>query len=324
MNIFQHIVRSFSKAVLQRSGLTVLAVVLSLLPAKAQLLYEVYGNSAAAKSYILATNRYVDQTFIDSIPNCFACFEQCERVITEFALEDYETLSALRQSALLPDSIRLTDLFSASDYDYIKAAFATLVELNLDELGRMKPSYLTALYRDELMRRWLFADEDRSMGTFFQRLSLSAAGGLTGEAGLSAQRSCSVSGLDNASETMYIAFDREPLAWQCLELKKVIDYPEREVQQEKTIRDQYRNGRLMDIAFQVEGPDNETSISYSDYRVFCQRNQQWAKRLTPYFKQGRTFVTLDAVYLGGDKGLLAQLKAQGFRVRPVNRRIKIK
>ena len=303
---------SFSEAVLQRSGLTAkgvltaLAVVLSLLPAKAQLLYEVSGNSAAAKSYILATNRYIDQTFIDSIPNCFACFEQCERVVTEFALEDYDALSALRQSALLPDSLSLSLLLSTSDYDYIKEAFAALVELNLDELGRMKPSYLTALYRDELMRRWLFPDEDRSMATFFQHLGLP------------------IIGLDNASETMYIAFDREPLAWQCLELKKVIDYPEREVQQEKTIREMYRNGRLMDIAFQVEGPDNETSISYSDYRVFCQRNVQWAKRLTPYLKQGRTFVTLDAVYLGGDKGLLAQLKAEGFRVRPVNRRIKIK
>ncbi|MCQ2325210.1 MAG: TraB/GumN family protein [Paludibacteraceae bacterium] len=293
----------------------------------AQLLYEVYGNSAAAKSYILATNRYIDQTFIDSIPNCFACFEQCERVITEFALEDYEALATLRQAALLPDSIRLTDLFSSSDYDYIKEAFATLVELNLDELGRMKPSYLAALYRDELMRRWLFPDESRSMATFFQRSGLAAqevAERRFSDSGLSAEGGLPVIGLDNASETMYIAFDREPLAWQCLELKKVIDYPEREVQQEKTIREMYRNGRLMDIAFQVEGPDNETSISYSDYRVFCQRNEQWAKRLTPYLKQGRTFVTLDAVYLGGDKGLLAQLKAQGFRIRPVNRRIKIK
>lgn len=272
----------------------------------AQLLYEVSGNSAAAKSYILATNRYVDQTFIDTIPNCYACFAQCERVITEFAIEDYDALSALRQSALLPDSIQIKDLYTTADYEAIKEAFEALVGLNLDELGRMKPSYLTALYRDELMRRWLFADESRSMATFFQRISPSAEG------------------LDNTSETMYIAFDREPLAWQTMELKKVIDYPEREIKQEKAIREMYRNGRLMDITFQVEGPDNETSISYSDYKVFCQRNIQWEKRLTPYLKQGRTFVTLDALYLGGDKGLLAQLKAEGFRVRPVNKRIKLK
>ena len=284
-----------------------------LLPIRAQLLYEVYGNSAAAKSYILATNRYVDQSFIDSIPNCFACYEQCERVITEFAIEDYDALNTLRQAALLPDSIRIMDLYTGTDYEAIKEAFEALVGLNLDELGRMKPSYLTALYRDELMRRWLFADEDRSMSTFFQSIHDPQSTSYT-----------PVIGLDNAGETMYIAFDREPMAWQAMELKKVIDYPEREVRQEKTIREMFRNGRLMDIAFQVEGPDNETSISYSDYKVFCQRNAQWAKRLTPYFKSGRTFVTLDAMYLGGDKGLLAQLKAEGFRIRPVNKRLKLK
>ena len=289
----------------------------------AQLLYEISGNSAAAKSYILATNRYVDQTFIDTIPNCYACFAQCERVITEFAIEDYDALSALRQSALLPDSLSLSLLLSTSDYEAIKEAFEALVGLNLDELGRMKPSYLTALYRDELMRRWLFADESRSMATFFQR-SVPTAQRSFSDSGLSAEGGLPVIGLDNASETMYIAFDREPLAWQTMELKKVIDYPEREIKQEKTIREMYRNGRLMDITFQVEGPDNETSISYSDYKVFCQRNIQWAKRLTPYLKQGRTFVTLDALYLGGDKGLLAQLKAEGFRVRPVNKRIQLK
>lgn len=124
-------------------------------------------------------------------------------------------------------------------------------------------------------------------------------------------------GLDNASETMYIAFDREPIAWQCQELKKVIDYPEKEVEQERIIRDLYLHGRLNDIAYQIARPDNETSVSYSDYKVFSQRNKQWVKRLTPYLKDGRTFVTLNAIYLGGDEGLLAQLRAAGFRVKAV-------
>ena len=36
------------------------------------------------------------------------------------------------------------------------------------------------------------------------------------------------------------------------------------------------------------------------------------------------FITLNAVYLGGDKGLIEQLRAAGYRVRPVNRAITIK
>ena len=74
------------------------------------------------------------------------------------------------------------------------------------------------------------------------------------------------------------------------------------------------------MAFQVEGPDNRTSLSYSDYQIYARRNIEWVKRLRPYLKDGGAFITLNAIYLGGDKGLLHQLREAGYRVRPVNRR----
>ena len=78
----------------------------------AQVLYRISSNATAAPSYILATNRLVDMTFIDSIPNAFKCFADCNKVITEFAMQDYEALAALRQAALLPDSVRLRNFYS--------------------------------------------------------------------------------------------------------------------------------------------------------------------------------------------------------------------
>jgi uncharacterized protein YbaP (TraB family) len=81
----------------------------------------------------------------------------------------------------------------------------------------------------------------------------------------------------------------------------------------------YRYGRLSDMAYLVKSPDNMTSLSYSDYQVFAKRNRQWVKRLSPYLREGKAFITLNAIYLGGEDGLLAQLKAAGYRVKPVNR-----
>jgi uncharacterized protein YbaP (TraB family) len=123
---------------------------------------------------------------------------------------------------------------------------------------------------------------------------------------------------------MYMLFDREPFSWQCKELIKVLEYPENEVKQERAIRDLYKQGLLTDIAYQIEGPNNSSTLSYSDYQVFCQRNTQWTKRLAPYLAQGACFITLNAIYLGGEKGLLEQLRTAGYRVRPVNRRIQLK
>ena len=285
--------------------LYILIITAFALHANAQLLYELSGRSSKQKSYILAINRYVDMQFLDTIPNVFQCFAKCDKVLTEFTMQDYEALAALRQAAILPDSIRLTNFYTEQQLDYIDQNLLLNIGMGLDQLSRMKPSYLTEMLRTELMKQWLQYDEQTSMESFFEYVA--------------AERGIPVIGLDNIGETMYMLFDREPFHWQCEELLKVVQYPEKEVQQERTIRDMYLSGRLADISYQVESPDNKTSISYSDYKIYCARNKEWTKRLQPYLQQGAAFITLNAIYLGGEKGLLQQLRAAGYRVRPVNR-----
>lgn len=271
----------------------------------AQVLYRISGNSAAAPSYILATNRLVDMTFLDTIPNVFKCYSACNKVITEFAMQDYEAIAALRQAALLPDSVQLRNFYTEEQYHEIDEALRIHIGMGMEKLGRMKPSYLTEMMRDELMKKWLQYDEDRSMETFFEKVA--------------SQSDIPVYGLDDIGETMYMLFDREPFEWQCKELFKVIEYPDKEVRQEQTLREMYLHGRLTDMAYQVKGPDNSTSISFSDYKIYSQRNLVWVKRLTPYLREGKAFITLNAVYVGGEDGLLAQLRKAGYRVKPVNR-----
>ena len=198
--------------------------------AKAQLLYEISGNGAKQKSYLLGTNLLVEMQFLDTIPNVFKCFSQCNKVITEFTMQDYEAISALRQAALLPDSVKLSNFYSETEYEYIDNSLRITLGMGLDKLCRMKPSYLTEMYRVELMKQWLQYDEQKSMESLFESVA--------------AERDIPVIGLDNIGETMYMLFDREPFHWQCKELLKVIQYPENEVRQERTLRDMYLNGRL--------------------------------------------------------------------------------
>ena len=274
------------------------------IPIRAQLLYKISGNNVKDKSYLLATNRLVDMQFLDTIPNVFACFGKCNKVITEFAMQDYEAIAALRQAALLPDSVKLSNFYTDEEYTTIDNSLRINLGMGLDKLARMKPAYLTEMLRTELLKQWLQYDEQRSMETFFDAVA--------------AERGMPVIGLDNIGETMYMLFDREPFHWQCKELLKVIEYPENEIKQERTLRAMYLDGLLSDMAYQIESPDNTTSLSFSDYQVYASRNKEWVKRLGPYLKEGNCFITLNAIYLGGEKGLIAQLRAAGYRVKPVN------
>lgn len=294
---------------MKHSFITYLLVVVSAcacMHTHAQVLYEISGNSTLEKSYLLATNKLINITFIDTIPNVFNSFSKCDKVITEFAFEDYQAIAALRKASLLPDSIQLGAFYTEEEMTKINQELLLTLGMGLLELGRMKPAYLTELYRTELLKKWLHWDESNSMETFFEQVAQ--------------QQDIPIYPLDDLGETLYMLFDREPFQWQCKELKKVIDYPDQEVEQERVIRDLYSMGRLNDIAFQVLSPDNATSISYSDYQVYAQRNQQWVKKLKSYLHDGKCFITLNAIYLGGDKGLIAQLKNAGYRIKPVNKR----
>lgn len=272
---------------------------------QAQVLYKVSGNSAKAPSYIFATNKIVGIEFLDSVPSLLTCFSHCSVVLTEFAIQDYEALAALRVAALLPDSIRLDRYFTTEEYQKIDETMLLTLGMGMDKLCRMKPSYLTAMYRNELLHKWLDYDDQRSMEAFFQAIA--------------SDKNIPVRAIDDIGETMFMLFDREPFHWQCKELLQIIDYPEREVRQERTLAEMYRMGRLTDMSYQILSPDNQSTQSYSDYQIYAARNKEWVKRLRPYLVNGGAFITLDAIYLGGEKGLLEQLRAAGYRVKSVNR-----
>ena len=290
----------------------IVLLVLMLVPLmmQAQVLYQISGNGCKDKSYLLATNALTDIRFLDTIPNLFKVYGQTDKVITEFAVEDYEAIAALRKAALLPDSVRLQNFYTEEEYHQIDEALLLTLGMGLEALGRMKPSHITELYRNELLKKWADYDENRSSQHFFEAVAQ--------------QQSKPIFGLDNLGETLYMLFDREPFDWQCKQLLNITEYPEREVKLEKQLSELYRMGRLLDMVYLLSGPDNLSTHSYSDYQVYAKRNKEWAKRLEPYLKEGKAFITLDAVYLAGDKGLIAYLKSAGYKVKPVNKSLSIK
>lgn len=271
----------------------------------AQLLYAISGNGVADKSYLFATNRLCEIAFLDTVPNLFKVFGRCDKVITEMALYDFEATNALKVAALLPDSLTLQQEYEPAQLAAINDALQTTLGIGIDKLGRMKPSYLTELYRNELLAKWMNYDPNQSAEVFFQTIA--------------AQTGIPVHSLDDTGETLYMLFDREPFYWQCKELLSIVEYPEREIKLEKNILTAYKMGQLTQIAYSIEAPDNLSTHSYSDYTVYCQRNTEWVKRLKPYLAEGKAFICLDAVYLGDDKGLIAQLRASGYKVKSVNK-----
>ena len=275
------------------------------LQVKAQLLWQISGNSVEGKSYLLATDFLTDATIFDSVPNVFRLFNAADNIITEMTYTDSLLQQAILQNALLPDSLSLKKIYSNSEYAEISQAVQQYLQIPITQIERLKPVYINELIRQQLLREWADYNPDRSSDNFFQSLCLQTGKTLTG--------------LDNTGETIFMLFEREPIEWQKTELLRTVRSPEKEIKQQKTISAFYRNGKLNEIAYQVSMPDNQTSISYSDYKTYCDRNREWVKKLTPMLKQGGQFIVLNSIYLGGDDGLIAQLRKSGYKVKAVNR-----
>lgn len=275
------------------------------LAANGQLLYEISGRSAP-KSYLLATNKYCNLDFLDTIPNVLQTLGRCQTVITEMSIDSVDLPEILSAATILPDSATIYSLYSSDEISRLNAAFASTLFLTLDQMARLRPSALCEMYRDQLMRQWLKYDDKRNADLFFQTIAVQ-----TGKRAIA---------LDSPNESMYMLFEREPMHWQQKELIKIIDNPEKDINLERTILHLYKMGQLTQIAYEISSPDNTSTLSFSDYEVFAKRNIEWVKRLESHLAVGNVFIALDAKYLGGEKGLIALLRAKGYKVKAVNRR----
>ncbi len=285
---------------------TATAIILLLIcfTAKPQLLYQISGRGIE-KSYLFATNKYANIEFLDSVPNLLALFARSKTVVTEFVVNDSVVRYLLSSAALLPDSIDLYSLYTPTEIGQLNSALMETMQLNVEQVKKMRPCYLTEIYREQLMMRYLSYDPNRSSEVFFQSMA--------------EPYGKSVVALDTPEETLYMMFEREPEHWQQKQLIDIVQHGERDVALERNLLRLYRDGRLTQMAYDLQAPDNNSTVSFSDYQVYVKRNKQWVKRLEPLLAQGHLFICLDAKYLGGDNGLLSMLRANGYRVKAINK-----
>lgn len=184
-------------------------------------------------------------------------------------------------------------------------AFSDIDALSAMRQLEMKPALSYSLVRDSIMARRLGYDPSRSMDGFFPLVAQS--------------KGMQVVGLDAVGETLWMLFSRLDEEQQAQKLQSLMDFPEYDVDLEREIMRLYRRGMLWDIAYAVAGPDNQATLSAGDYEIYAKRNKVWADRLRPYLRAGGCFIALDAMYLGGEKGLLEALRAAGYKVKPIKK-----
>nr|WP_240956273.1 TraB/GumN family protein [Wenzhouxiangella sp. XN79A] len=279
-----------------RRGLVGLALLLASAPLSGQVFYTVETGDGRL-SWLLGTLHTEDPRVLDLPPVLVQALADAERIALEL-VPDAEMLGALNVAMMLPRDERLSALLD-------ERLYADILEL-LDPYGlgpsaveRMRPWAVamtlalpppeTGLFMDmALAFRGVRHGADMvALETLDEQLAF-----LTG-LGRDAHIEMLALAVDDLKRgrTLFETLIRAYLARDADRLREL------------TERELARMGPAIRERFEREG--------------LTERNARMAERAAPLIDQGRTLVAVGALHLPGEDGLVARLRAMGYRVEPI-------
>jgi uncharacterized protein YbaP (TraB family) len=134
--------------------------------------------------------------------------------------------------------------------------------------------------------------------------------------GLAAKQKSEIIGLETIEEQMAV-FDTIPYDRQAEMLLTMIDkLPETKAEFHDLV-ELYKKQDLQNL-YELT-MKSEFGMDGQDEVMLFKRNQNWINRIDKIVHEKPTFIAVGAAHLGGERGVIALLRKQGFKVRAVMR-----
>lgn len=224
-------------------------------------------------------------------------FEASSRIVLEVEPKALSgSGAAMLKAGSYPKSDSLKNHVDPRTYDYLRRVFG-LLKIPEDKFSRYRPWLLVLILQSPGVRGW---SGDLGVDEFITKRAR-ANGKPT-------------FGLESASEHYAVFSGLTDRQGEALLLLTFI--PQANARGNDDIMSAWRRGDIETLA-------RSTRDAYRDFpafgeRILGARNRRWAPKLESYLKSGQTyFVLVGAAHLGGADGLLALLRARGYRVEQV-------
>ncbi len=273
-----------------------------LLPTEKALLWEISKNELEEPSYLFGTIHMINKEdfFLSDLTK--ENFKKSERVTFEINLEemmDFTALMPLMMKAFMSDGITLKDILKEEDYQLIEEHFNEK-GIPLMFLERIKPMFLSVLISDDFSQEGLTGGDIVS----YEMELLEIARDQEKEIG----------GLETAEYQMSM-FDSIPYKAQAEMLVESIKTGDTGDDQFKEMVDLYKNQDIQGMQDMVAA-DAEGIGKYEEL-LLVNRNKNWIPIMAEMMEEKPTFFAVGAGHLGGEKGVIALLRAEGYKVVPL-------
>lgn len=247
-------------------------------------------------SYLYGTFHSRDARVFQLQDSVLVAFAACDVIAGELEVKEARRLdNAVMNAMLLPTGSSLDRLYNKRDYlrviDGLKEKLGPLAPM----CTKLRPFYTVAM----LSEMELGNDSSIVLDAWFQQRAEAM--------------DRKVVGLETITEQL-AAVERIPLRDQARILYDVVTRDK--LDEETSMAMKAYVARDLDALMRIVGRDGLPE--HSDKALLEERNARMADRLAKHMSGGhRVFAAVGAAHLPGDNGMLAELQARGFSVKPV-------
>ena len=267
------------------------------------LLWKVMGNDLKETSYVFGTIHMIEKEDFFLTESMKKAFAASDRVVFEINMEDMNDVSVLFKlmgKITMEGGKILKDLISEADYKLVKTHFNGL-GLPLMFLEKMKPLFLSTFASGDVAPGDLQSGELKSYEMEFMEMAQKTKKEMAGLETIEFQLSM---------------FDSIPYEAQAKMLVDAIKGADEGGDQFKQMVDLYKQQALPALYKMIEG-DTEGVGEFEDL-LLVGRNKNWIPLMEGMMKVKSTFFAVGAGHLGGENGVVALLRKQGYTVTAVD------
>ena len=264
-------------------------------PVENSLLWEITSPGQAKPSYLFGTIHLIcpaDFALSDSLKSTLA---RTQQVALEIDMDDPGMMAGMMKSMNMSDGNELKKLVTEQEYAKLSQFYKDSVGVGIAMFEKAKPFIL--------------------MGPLFNAvLSCQPQSYEMSLVELAAKQKSEVIGIETLEEQMAI-FDTIPYKDQVKMIITMIDSLPQARKEFSNLVALYKSQKINDL-YNLMMASNYGMDGNEEVMLFA-RNQKWVPRIRKIAAEKPTFFAVGAGHLGGDRGVIALLRKEGFKVRAI-------
>lgn len=293
-----------SQYVMNKKILFLSFFLLSLTFTQAQLLWKVTGNGLKHPSYFFGTHDLIGIQFLDSVPELYKAFNDCNVVVGEMVMNNIDATAKIQQAAIMPSHISISDLLDDNQYKLVDKELKSVLKFGLKEVSIMNPSLILKLYEMEIYKNLTGLTDDKQSDSYFQLVA--------------AEKGKEVIGLETTDQQIKILFENGSLERRADLLVETIEQKDKILTEMAQLNKLYKSGKIDELLEFSKNKGNISNITEKEFtELIDNRNTDWMTKLPGMMNTNSCFISVGAIHLGGKNGLIKQLEKAGYKVKAV-------